>query len=121
MDSVYTTAIQPIAKPSDTAVYSPDKFKILINSLEVISPDNRIISFRKKEFQLFLFLLAYKNQVINKHTLLELIWNYDLYAKTNTLEVHISNLRRKVDREIPHLQIQTVHGVGYRLIDRQIQ
>lgn len=87
--------------------------------MEIIFPDNRLISFRKKEFQLFLFLLAYKNQVINKHTLLELVWNYDIYAKTNTLEVHISNLRRKVDREIPHLKIQTVHGVGYRLIDRE--
>lgn len=111
-----STALLSAPLPAST-VHSLDNLKILANSLEITLPNGRLISFRKKEFQLFLFLLTNKNQVINKHSLLELIWNYDLHAKTNTLEVHLSNLRRKIDREIPHLKIQTVHGVGYRLID----
>lgn len=75
------------------------------------------IRLRKKEYQLLEFLARNKNKVLNRHTLLEYVWNYNIQAMTNTLEVHISNLRRKIDIGYPTKILQTVHGLGYKLCD----
>lgn len=74
------------------------------------------IQLRLKEFQLLIFLYNHRNKIVNKTSLLELIWNYDLYSSTNTLEVHISSLRKKLESCSTQKVIQTVHGAGYRLI-----
>ncbi len=90
--------------------------RIFPDSLEIETEPGRRIKLRKKEFQLLYFLINNPNKVINKHALLELIWNYDLYTQTNTLEVHMSNLRKKLHSLVEHPMIQTVHGAGYRLV-----
>ncbi len=77
----------------------------------------RSIRLRKKEYQLLEFLARNKNKVLNRHTLLEYVWNYNVMAMTNTLEVHISSLRRKMDLGYPTKILQTVHGLGYKLCD----
>ena len=79
--------------------------------------DGRSIRLRKKEYQLLEFLARNKNKVLNRHTLLEYVWNYNVMAMTNTLEVHISSLRRKIDLGYPTKILQTVHGLGYKLCD----
>jgi len=75
------------------------------------------ISLRKKEYQLLEFLLRNKNRVINRNTILEYIWNYDTSAITNTLDAHISSLRKKVDAHHDFKMIQTIYGAGYKLSD----
>lgn len=75
------------------------------------------IRLRKKECELLQFLARNPNKVINKNFLLEYIWNYDLQANSKTLEVHMSNLRRKIDGKYTKKLIQTVHGTGYKLSD----
>jgi DNA-binding response OmpR family regulator len=79
--------------------------------------DGMFIRLRKKEYQLLEFLARNKNKVLNRHTLLEYVWNYNVMAMTNTLEVHISSLRRKMDLGYPTKILQTVHGLGYKLCD----
>ncbi len=75
------------------------------------------ITLRKKEYQLLEFLLRNKNRVINRNTILEYIWSYDTSAVTNTLDVHMSALRRKIDGGHDFKMIQTVYGAGYKLCD----
>ena len=78
---------------------------------------DRPIRLRKKEYQLLEFLIKNKNRVVNRHTILEYVWNYDTRATTNTLDVHISTLRRKLDGNYASKMLQTVYGAGYKLCD----
>ena len=48
-------------------------------------------------------------------SLLEAVWDYHFDPKTNVIDVHISNLRQKVDKDAHNTLIHTVRGVGYRL------
>jgi len=96
---------------------------LLLGDLTII-PDARQVlrngknvRLRKKEYQLLEFLAQNKNKVVNRHTILEYVWNYDVQAITNTLDVHISNLRKKIDSDYPKKCIQTVYGSGYMLCD----
>ena len=88
--------------------------------MPIIIPDHpltQISFFRRKEFQLLYFLYNNKNRVVSKHALLELIWNMDIYVNSNTLEVHLSSLRRRLIQAKSCLHIETIRGVGYRLVE----
>ncbi len=82
-----------------------------------VERNGKLISLRKKEYQLLEFMAKNKNKVINRNALLEYVWNYNVHTLTNTLEVHISNLRRKIDADDSAKIIETVYGLGYRLCD----
>lgn len=82
------------------------------------SPLTQISFFRRKEFQLLHFLYNNKNRVVSKNALLELIWNMDIYINSNTLEVHLSALRRRLIQAKSLLRIETIRGIGYRLVEQ---
>jgi DNA-binding response OmpR family regulator len=71
---------------------------------------------RKKEYDLLEFMAMNKNRVLNRLTILEYVWNYNTCISTNTLEVHVTKLRKKIEDQL-NLQIQTIHGLGYRLCE----
>lgn len=75
------------------------------------------VKLRKKEYELLEFLARNKDRVINRLTILEYVWNYDVSVDTNTLEVHMVALRRKIDGGQTHKLLQTIHGRGYKLCD----
>lgn len=79
--------------------------------------EGRKIPLRKKEFQLLEFMMRHQNRVINRHSMLEYLWSYNNQAITNTLDVHISSLRKKVDNKYSVKMIKTVYGTGYKLSD----
>lgn len=81
----------------------------------IVSRGGRRIELKPKEFQLLEFLLRHSEQVVTRAMLLEAVWNYHFDPQTNVIDVHISNLRAKVD--LPGMQalIHTVRGAGYRL------
>ncbi len=104
--------------------YSRNQAKPLSFGDISLFPDNREaycqgqkLPLRRKEYQLLEFLLRNKNRVLNRHTILEYIWNYETKAITNTLDVHISSLRRKIQTFNPKRTIKTIHGSGYKLCD----
>ncbi|AYH43001.1 response regulator transcription factor [Azoarcus sp. DN11] len=75
----------------------------------------RKLDLKPKEFQLLEFLLRHSDQVVTRAMLLEAVWNYHFDPQTNVIDVHISNLRAKIDLPgLPPL-IHTVRGAGYRL------
>jgi len=70
-----------------------------------------------KEFQI-LELLAYnKNRAVSRLTIAEHIWQENYDTMTNFVDVHIKNLRRKIDTDSPVKLVKTVRGLGYMLID----
>ena len=75
----------------------------------------RRIELQPKEFQLLEYLMRHHDQVVTRSMLLEAVWDYHFDPKTNVIDVHISNLRQKVDKDARSALIHTVRGVGYRL------
>jgi DNA-binding response OmpR family regulator len=61
--------------------------------------------------------MRHPNQVLSRSLIAEHVWNYDFENSTNVIDVHVKNLRRKVDPADTRL-IQTVRGAGYRISDR---
>jgi DNA-binding response OmpR family regulator len=73
------------------------------------------LTLRRREFQLLKFLANNLNCVINRYAILDLIWEFSSFAGSNTLEVHLSSLRRKIGQLSRQVRIDTIRGVGYRL------
>ncbi|HEU4758389.1 MAG TPA: response regulator transcription factor [Dehalococcoidia bacterium] len=74
-----------------------------------------------KEFSLLEYLMRHPNQVLTRTMIAEHVWNYDFDNATNVIDVHIKNLRRKIDDPFPIKLIQTVRGAGYRISSRASQ
>lgn len=103
--------------------FIPAKQPLILGDLKidparfVVERKGAQIRLRKKEFQLLEFLAHNKNQVVSRTSIMEYVWNYDVQAITNTLDVHMSKLRHKIDGEFATKMIQTVYGAGYKLCD----
>ena len=82
-----------------------------------VTRNGHLINLRKKEYELLEFLARNKDRVLNRLTILEYVWDYTTSIKTNTLEVHIAALRKKIGAESPRQIFQTVRGYGYKLCD----
>lgn len=79
--------------------------------------DEREIELTNREFELLEFLMRNQRLVISRERLLDEVWGYDPMAATNTIDVFISNLRRKLEAgEEPRL-LHTKRGAGYVLKD----
>ena len=74
---------------------------------------DKIISLRNKEFNLLKYLMTNSGKTLSRTDILD--HNANLF--TNTIDVHINSLRRKVDNGFEHELIRTVHGVGYMFWD----
>ena len=75
---------------------------------------NEDIEIRRKEYDLFEYLVRNKGRTVSRCELLDHVWDYREYIGSNTVDVHIKRLRDKLqDRKI----IETVHGIGYKLKD----
>jgi two-component system alkaline phosphatase synthesis response regulator PhoP len=72
------------------------------------------IDLRTQEFEVLLVLARHKSIVLSRERLLSLAWGYDFYGQTRTVDVHIAQLRRKLQKCSTH--IETVTGIGYKLV-----
>jgi len=86
------------------------------NSREVTVGEARV-PLRTKEFDLLLTLADHQNIVLSRNQLLDLVWGYDFYGQTRTVDVHIAHLREKISGS--SLLIETVWGMGYKLVSGQ--
>ena len=73
------------------------------------------IPLQQREFQMLEFLMRHAGRVVTRTMLLEGVWNYHFDPQTNVIDVHISRLRQKVDKDFEAPLIQTVRGSGYIL------
>ena len=74
-----------------------------------------VLDLTHKEFAILQILLRHAGEVVSRSRLAEQVWKDDLIAIDNLIDVHISNLRRKVDAPPAAPLIQTVRGRGFRL------
>ena len=85
-----------------------------------VTRSGRPVSLTPKEFALLEFLLYNRNRAISRFNLAEHVWGdaFDPFTMSNTIDVHIRNLRRQVDDQAGEV-IVTVRGIGYMVRDVQ--
>jgi DNA-binding response OmpR family regulator len=72
------------------------------------------VELRPKEFDLLMTMAEHKGIVLSREKLLELVWGYDFYGETRTVDVHIAHLRKRLAAS--NVEIETVLSVGYKLV-----
>jgi two-component system OmpR family response regulator len=75
----------------------------------------KAIELRPKEFLLLEYLVRNANRPVTRAMILEHVWNSSFEGLTNVVDVYISALRSKIDRDFPQKLIQTNRGIGYTL------
>jgi two-component system, OmpR family, response regulator MprA len=75
----------------------------------------RAIELTQREFELLEYLMRNERIVVPRQRLLEEVWGYDPFATTNTIEVFVSNLRRKLEAGGEPRLLHTIRGAGYVL------
>lgn len=110
-------------RQSKTGHDSPVEPKVAAHDL-VLNKQNRSvkrgdkeIALTKREFDLLSILMQNMGQAMSRESLLENVWQYDLEAKTNVVDVYVRYLRGKIDIPGKDSFIQTVRGVGYIIRD----
>ncbi|UIJ74145.1 response regulator transcription factor [Aurantimonas sp. HBX-1] len=71
------------------------------------------IVLQPREFRLLEYLMKHANQVVTRTMLLENVWDYHFDPQTNVIDVHVSRLRSKIEREFGSPLLHTVRGSGY--------
>jgi DNA-binding response OmpR family regulator len=74
------------------------------------------IELTAKEYAVLECLMRESGQVLSRTMIAEHVWNYEVYNESNVVDVYIRNLRRKIDDGFDQKLIQTIRGVGYRIL-----
>ena len=74
---------------------------------------SRRVDLKPREFQLLEYMMRNEGQVVTRAMLLEAVWDYHFDPQTNVIDVHVSRLRQKVDKDFDTRLIHTVRGAGY--------
>lgn len=101
---------------------SPTRFSVADLSLDLVSREVKrggtLIELQPREFALLEYLLRNTGQVLSKTMIMEHVWDYSFDPQTNVVDVLVSRLRSKIDKDFEPKLIHTVRGVGYVLKER---
>jgi DNA-binding response OmpR family regulator len=99
-----------------TAMYDFGSVHVNTRRREV-SRNGEIVSLSAKEYQLLCYLLERPNVVVSRDELLEQVWGYRAATNTRTIDVHLGQLRSKLEEDPKQPRhLLTVHGSGYRFV-----
>jgi DNA-binding response OmpR family regulator len=80
-----------------------------------VSRGDRAVDLTQREFELLEYLMRNERIVVSRQRLLDEVWGYDPFSMTNTIEVFVSNLRRKLEADGEPRLLHTIRGAGYVL------
>jgi len=100
---------------SEAVINLLNGIKIHEKSREVLKNDV-LIKLKPKEYELLLTLAKNRRIVMTRDKLLEKVWDYDFEGDSRTVDVHIQRLRKKLEQEFEESMIETVFGVGYKML-----
>ena len=99
--------------PTKPRLLDVDGFEIDGGKRTVTMPEGEVVEPTAKEFDLLWFLAENSGLAMSRSQILEAVWGYEYFGETRTVDVHIRQLRKKIEG----IPIETVWGVGYRLGD----
>ena len=82
-----------------------------------VTRGTQVIALQPREFRLLEYLMKHAGQVVTRTMLLEGVWDYHFDPQTNVIDVHISRLRGKIDKDFDVQLLHTVRGAGYAIRD----
>lgn len=95
-----------VVRVGELEIYS-DRYEVKIADKE--------IDLTPKEFELLLYMATRKGRILSRDQLLSRIWNFDYAGETRIVDVHISHLREKIEKDTKNPEyIKTVRGFGYK-------
>lgn len=74
------------------------------------------ISLRPKEFEMLLYFAERQGMVVTRDDLMNIVWGFDYFGGQRTVDVHVSSLRKKLEVGRQTVQIESIRGVGYKLV-----
>lgn len=86
----------------------PEKYEVLLNG--------EAIPLRPKEFEVLLYLVQRPGVVVTRDDLMNVVWGFDYIGGQRTVDVHVSSLRKKLEMNQQSVQIDSIRGVGYKLV-----
>lgn len=97
-------------EPGDTLEIG--RLRIDLSRHEVVV-DGQPVKLRTKEFSLLTAFVQNQGIVLSREKLLEMVWGFDYYGESRTVDVHINHLRDKIAGS--NVQIETLRGTGYKM------
>ena len=112
------------AQPSAAGAITVTRLRVDNLELDPLSRQVRragqLIELKPQEFRLLEFLMRHSGQVVTRTMILESVWDYHFDPQTNVIDVHVSRLRAKIDRDHARALIHTVRGAGYCLREPEV-
>lgn len=90
-----------------------DKLVINMNTFE-LKVDGKTMEIPPKELELLHYLCSHPNKVFTRDQLLDVVWGYEFFGDSRTVDVHIKRLREKIEGISDSWSLKTVWGVGYK-------
>ena len=106
---------RPKGAPEDTVYRIADL--VLDRLSHKVTRAGEEIVLQPREFRLLEYLMQNAGKVVTRTMLLEHVWDYHFDPQTNVIDVHVSRLRAKIDRDFASSLLHTVRGAGYMIRD----
>ncbi len=100
-------------RPTQASVIEIEGFEIDSGRRRVKTPEGESVDPTAREFDLLWYLAENRGLALSRNQILQAVWGYDYFGETRTVDVHVRQLRKKLE----NLPLETVWGVGYRLGD----
>lgn len=85
-----------------------------------VTREDQTIELTPREYELLVFLLQHKGEVLSRERILSEVWGFDFAGETNLVDVYIRYLRQKIDRGYKKKLIHTKRGVGYSIQEPEL-
>jgi len=113
--------IQALPSGTESTVYDIGRISVRADQREVLV-DNVPVELTPKEFELLVFLCKHRGKVLSRQQLLHGVWDYHFLGDTRIVDVHISHLRDKIEKNARHPEyIMTIRNVGYKLAEPAVK
>jgi len=113
--------VQSLPSAGEGQTYEFGRLRVNSEQREV-RLDGQLVELTPKEFELLLFLCSHRGKVLSRQQLLHGVWDYHFLGDTRIVDVHISHLRDKIEKNARSPEyIMTVRNVGYKLTGPQVK
>lgn len=92
---------------AELSIY-PERYEVTLNG--------EPIQLRPKEFEVLLYLVQRPGVVVTRDDLMNIVWGFDYVGGQRTVDVHVSSLRKKLEMNQETVQIESIRGLGYKLV-----
>ncbi|MFD2117944.1 response regulator transcription factor [Paenibacillus yanchengensis] len=106
-DGEPTSSNEKVIQAGDLFIY-PEKYEVTLHGAS--------ISLRPKEFEVLLYLVQRPGVVVTRDDLMNVVWGFDYFGGQRTVDVHVSSLRKKLELGQQSVAIDSIRGVGYKLV-----